>query len=271
MIEAIGLEKTFKVPKNRGTKDRGEVADPRDQGKLFHALRGISFKCEKGRVLGMVGPNGAGKTTTLRVLSTALKPTAGRIMIDGEDFSLFPNEIRRRIGFLSGTTGLYPRLTAREMVMYFGRLHRVPQAELVERVDKLFDRFGMHGYANERNDRLSTGMKQKVNIVRTLIHDPSILIFDEPTTGLDIMSVQVLLEFIADSKRQQRTVIFSTHSLHEVEELCDEVVVIDQGVSKFHGTVPEFKRLQGSQDLTQAFMKAIGAAAPLDRLEGGAA
>ncbi|CAM2005856.1 ABC transporter ATP-binding protein [Acanthopleuribacter pedis] len=256
MIEARGLEKVFKIKGKRGSKER-DSSDPRDEGKIFRALRGVSFRCDKGMVLGLVGPNGAGKTTTLRILSTALTPTKGSIIIDGEDYSLFPNEIRRRIGFLSGTTGLYPRLTAREMVQYFGRLHGMEGKALNHRMDELFERFGMQEFVNERNDKLSTGMKQKVNIVRTLIHDPSIFIFDEPTTGLDIMSVTVFLDFLTESKHQNKTIIFSTHSLHEVETLCDQIVIINRGISSFAGTSAALKQEMGEKTLERAFAKQI--------------
>ncbi len=256
MIEAKGLEKVFKIKGKRGN-GAAEAGDPRDEGKVFRALRGVSFRCDKGMVLGLVGPNGAGKTTTLRILSTALTPTKGGIIIDGEDYSLFPNEIRRRIGFLSGTTGLYPRLTAKEMVQYFGRLHGMESKHLNRRMDELFERFGMLDYVNERNDKLSTGMKQKVNIVRTLVHDPSIFIFDEPTTGLDIMSVGVFLDFLSESKHQNKTIIFSTHSLHEVETLCDQVVIINRGISSFAGTSAMLKQETGETALERAFARRI--------------
>ena len=266
MIEAIGLQKEFKIKGKRSSRERDQ-SDPRDEGKIFRALRGVSFKCDKGMVLGLVGPNGAGKTTTLRILSTALMPTKGSIIINGEDYSLYPNEIRRRIGFLSGTTGLYPRLTAREMVAYFGRLHGMESKHLNRRMDEMFERFGMQEFVNERNDKLSTGMKQKVNIVRTLIHDPSIFIFDEPTTGLDIMSVQVFLDFLTESKHQNKTIIFSTHSLHEVETLCDQMVIINRGISSFAGDTALLKQETGESTLERAFSKKIQA----NESTGGAA
>ena len=258
MIEVQKLRKSFKATARRAGEDTVTGYDPRQQGKLFHAVQDVSFRCDKGHILGIVGPNGAGKTTTLRMLSTALKPSSGRIFIDGEDYSGFPNEIRSRIGFLSGNTGLYPRLTAREMVHYFGKLHGVPNKELNTRIDQLFERFNMHSFSGERTDKLSTGMKQKVNIVRTLIHGPSILILDEPTTGLDIMTSRTILEFIRECRNDNRTIVFSTHNMHEVEALCDSLVVIHQGHSCFHGTTGQLRGQFNKPDLAEAFLSCIG-------------
>jgi sodium transport system ATP-binding protein len=209
-------------------------------------------------VLGLLGPNGAGKTTTLRILSTALRPDAGSAHIDDIDILAEPLLARQRIGFLSGSTGLYGRLTARENIEYFGRLHGMPPAVLKRRCDQLFEQLQMHGYANKRADQLSTGMRQKCAIARTVVHQPRIVILDEPTTGLDVMSAKILLDFIASYKALRIPLIFSTHHLHEVDKLCDRVCIINQGASVFNGTVDQLRALGGSHDLYDAFVRVIG-------------
>lgn len=255
MIEVVGLAKRFasRVKKERRAKPR----DPREQPDSFHALRDVSFSCAPGEVLGLLGPNGAGKTTTLRVLSTALRPDSGRASIDGIDIVADPLEARRRIGFLSGSTGLYGRLTVRENVEYFGRLHGMPAERLKQRCDALFEQLDIHRFSHKRADQLSTGMRQKCAIARTVIHDPRVVILDEPTSGLDVMSAKLLLDFIASYKALGIPLIFSTHHLHEVEKLCDRVCVINQGRSVFNGTVDGLRALGGSRDLYDAFVHVI--------------
>lgn len=256
MIEVRGLKKTFRIPRQRGSAKQ-KSQDSRQEGSLFHAVKDVSFRCESGMIMGLLGPNGAGKTTTLRILSTALQPSAGQIIIDGQDLSRHPEDIRRGLGFLSGSTGLYPRLTAREMVIYFGKLHGLRGKRLEGRVDELFERFDMHHYANERNDRLSTGMRQRVNIARTIVHDPAVLVLDEPTTGLDLMSSQTILDFIKECKEAKKTVVFSTHHLHEIEAICDEVAVIVEGVSCFNGSHRKLCQEEGVEDLASAFLQRV--------------
>lgn len=256
MIEVKGLSKRFRLPPRKAGKPP-QAADPREQGEWFQAVRDVSFACAPGEVLGLLGPNGAGKTTTLRMLSTALKPDAGTALVEGVDVLRDPLAARRVIGFLSGSTGLYGRLTVRENVEYFGRLHGVNGAELSRRVDELFSRLDMHAYADKRADALSTGMKQKCSIARTVIHEPKVVILDEPTTGLDVMAAKTLLDFIQSYKDKRIPLIFSTHHLHEVEKLCDRVCVINHGTTAFNGTVDELRHLGGSHDLYDAFVSVI--------------
>src|ERR1700759_53200 len=178
MIETRGLTKIF------NDKKRGQI----------HAVDHVTFTCKPGQIYGLLGANGAGKTTTLRFLATILEPTDGTAVVCGHDIVEEPEKVRANVGFLSTATALYPRLTAREVVQYFGRLNGLSDAVLKERVDKIFDRLDMNGFRDRRCDKLSTGMKQKTSIARTLVHDPAVMIFDEPTSGLDVMTARTIIE-----------------------------------------------------------------------------
>jgi sodium transport system ATP-binding protein len=193
----------------------------------------------------------------LRLLSTALTPDAGSIHANDVDLLADPLVARQQIGFLSGSTGLYGRLTARENIEYFGRLHGMSPAYLKRRCDHLFELLQMHEFGDKRADQLSTGMRQKCSIARTVVHEPHIVILDEPTTGLDVMSAKILLDFIASYKALRVPLIFSTHHLHEVEKLCDRVCIVNHGKTAFHGTVDELRQLGGSADLYDAFVGVI--------------
>lgn len=256
MIEIDRLAKKFKVenPKKLSEQDK---KDPRLEGRFFHSVREVSFRCEKGEVLGLLGPNGAGKTTTLRMLSTALSPDSGTITIGGEDILKNPVAARRQIGFLSGGTGLYGRLSGRENIAYFGQLNGMTQSEISKRTAELSERLEMESFLDRRSETYSTGMKQKASIARSVIHSPDVVILDEPTTGLDIMATQTVLNFIRDLKSENVPVIFSTHHLDEVSELCDRVTVIDQGKTMFNDTFDAFNKLDESS-LHEAFLRSIG-------------
>src|SRR6202521_4387292 len=213
MIEARSLSKRFH------DKKRGEI----------RAVDNVSFRCDPGRIYGLLGANGAGKTTTLRMLATILEPTDGTALVCGFDVVEDPEKVRANVGFLSTAAALYPRLTAQEMVEYFGRLNGIQEAELMRRLDEIFTRLDMDSFRDRRCDQLSTGMKQKTSIARTLIHDPQVMIFDEPTLGLDIMTARTILEFIRECRQRGKTVIFSTHVMSEVETLCDVIGIIQSG------------------------------------------
>lgn len=256
MIEIQHLRKAFALDKKNKLTD-AEKADVRYSANSFQSVRDVSFSCGAGEVLGLLGPNGAGKTTALRMLSTALKPDGGSVLIDGQDVLKNPNEARKRIGFLSSSTGLYGRLTAYENVAYFARLHGLTETLLKSRIDEIFTLLDMHSFANRRAEQMSSGMKQRTAIARAVIHQPSLVVLDEPTTGLDIMTTQTVLEFIQRLKAQGTPVLFSTHHLDEVAALCDRVVVINQGCSEFSGTLAEFKALAKGDDLRSAFMAVI--------------
>lgn len=256
MIEINHLAKAFAIGK--GSKlSESEQQDVRYSKNAFLSVRDVSFHCDQGEVLGLLGPNGAGKTTTLRMLSTALKPDGGTVLINGVDVLKQPLKARQQIGFLSADTGLYGKLTAFENIAYFGRLHGMKDAALRSRIDELFTLLNMHDFANRRADNMSTGMKQKTAIARAVVHSPKVVILDEPTTGLDIMTVQTVLDFIQSLKALKTPVIFSTHHLDEVAALCDRVVVIDKGISTFSGSIEAFRQCTESGDLREAFLSVI--------------
>ncbi|MFT4928484.1 MAG: sodium transport system ATP-binding protein [Phenylobacterium sp.] len=259
MIEVSGLAKRFKLAKSHQLSD-AEKSDPRLFDGYFHSVTDVSFSCAPGQVLGLLGPNGAGKTTTLRMLSSALTPWRGEILINGIDVVKKPLLARNKIGFLSGSTGLYGKLTARENVEYFGRLHGLSPQALKQQVDALFEMLGIHQFASRRADSLSTGMKQKTSIARAVVHKPEVVVLDEPTTGLDIMATQTVLDFIRQLKNDGTPVIFSTHHLDEVNLLCDKVTIINEGKNCFSGSVTELLDHAGADNLNQAFMHAVGAA-----------
>ena len=256
MIEVIGLKKKFKLTKDH-KKNKLDKVDPREDKEFFHSVRDVSFSCSKGEVLGLLGPNGAGKTTTLRMISTALKPDEGSIHIAGADIVKKPLLGRKSIGFLSGSTGLYGRLTVKENIEYFAKLHGMNKADIKVRCEELFDLLDMHSFIDKRAENLSTGMKQKANIARAVVHHPEVVVLDEPTTGLDIMTTQTVIKFIKGLKEQGTPVIFSTHHLDEVALLCDRVAVINEGVSCFDGSLEEFKQAGNSDELNQAFMNIL--------------
>lgn len=240
MISVTDLSKRFQVenPKKLTTQEQN---DPRLKGRFFYSVENVSFQCAKGEVLGLLGPNGAGKTTTLRILSSALQADSGQIKIDDVDVTQNPNKARKSLGFLSGNTGLYGRLSGRENIHYFARLHGMSEAQTKTRIEELSDMLEMDDFLDRRCENYSSGMKQKTAIARAVVHSPSAVVLDEPTTGLDIMATQTVINFIKSLKAQSVPVIFSTHHLEEVAELCDQVTVIDQGYSRFMGSLDEFK------------------------------
>src|ERR1700675_4844941 len=213
MIEARSLSKRFH------DKKRGQIC----------AVENVSFTCRPGSIYGLLGANGAGKTTTLRMLATILEPSDGTALVFGHDIVEDPEKVRASVGFLSTATALYPRLTAQEMVEYFGRLNGLDEATLKKRIDDIFNRLDMNSFRDRRCDKLSTGMKQKVSTARTLVHDPPVMIFDEPTLGLDVMTARTIVAFIRECRAQGKTVLFSTHVMSEAEKLCDNIGIIHQG------------------------------------------
>lgn len=255
MIIIDRLAKKFAVENPKKLSEQ-EQKDVRLKGRFFHSVIDVSLHCEKGQVLGLLGPNGAGKTTTLRMLSTALKPDSGTITINGEDVLTDPLVARKKIGFLSGTTGLYARLTGRENITYFGQLHGLNDELIASRLDVLADKLDMQNFLDRKSDNYSSGMKQKTAIARAMIHEPELVVLDEPTTGLDIIATQTVLNFIKDLKSQGIPVIFSTHHLDEVNELCDRVCVIDKGVTRFDDSIEAFVGL-ADNSLNQSFLNTL--------------
>src|ERR1700732_2503277 len=241
MIEAQGLVKRFR------DKKRGEV----------RAVDQVSFRCKPGEIFGLLGANGAGKTTTLRMLATILRPSEGHAIVAGYDVTRQPKQVRSCVGFLSTATALYGRLSAQEMVEYFGRLHGLDETTLRQRIDAIFERLEMNDFRDRRCDNLSTGMKQKVSIARTLVHDPSVMIFDEPTVGLDVMAARTIIAFIRECRDRGKTVIFSTHVMSEVEKLCDVIGIIHDGKLLAEGTLPQLREKHAERDLEEIFVKIV--------------
>jgi len=201
-----------------------------DEGRgEIKAVDSVSFECHEGEIFGLLGANGAGKTTTLRMLSTILAPTSGSAAIMGHDVIRNPEGVRKNLGFYSATTALYPRLTTRETIDFFARINQYPADLVQKRVDYLIDRFSLAKYADARIEKLSSGMKQKVSIARTIAHNPSILIFDEPTVGLDVLNALDVQETIRELRSEGKTIIFSTHIMSEAERLCDRIAIIHAG------------------------------------------
>ncbi len=250
MIQVENLTKQYTLSKKQ-QKEFGKK-----ESKVT-AVDHISFTCQPGRVFTLLGPNGAGKTTTLRMLATILKPNSGSIHIAGINAMEQPKKARKKIGFLTGSTELYARLTPDEVVAYFAHLHRVPKDVFLERKEKLYQLFGVHEFHNKQIGKLSTGMKQKVSICRTMIHDPEVVIFDEPTSGLDVISAQSIIHLIKDCKEKNKTVIFSSHIMDEVDLLSDDLAIIHKGKMLFNDTFKAFKEQAKSDSLTEEFIRIV--------------
>lgn len=238
MIRAEGLRKEFAGPK----------------GNAVVAVAGATFSVAAGEIFGLLGPNGAGKTTLLRMLATIITPTAGQCWISGHPTWKSPEKARRQVGFLSGNTKLYGRLKAREMLLYFGRLYGMTDEAIAQRIEELASTLDMKPIMEQRCDTLSTGQTQKVSIARVLLHDPPVLILDEPTLGLDIMTSTTILDFILDAKRRQHSIIFSTHYMTEAELLCDRVGLIYSGEIMAMDTKKRLYEESGTDNLHDVFM-----------------
>jgi len=222
-------------------------------------LRGISFEARAGEIFGLLGPNGAGKTTTLRIIGTLLAPDAGSVAVLGFDTRTAPEEVRRRVGVVTAEIGVYPRLSARENIAYFARLSGVTDRELARKVDAVLERLDMGSFATQRAESLSSGQKQKVAIARAIVHDPPVLMFDEPTSNLDVLASREIREFMVESRNRGKCVVFSTHVLHDAERLCDRVTIIHQGRVVASGPTAE---VRGAYlELEDAFMKLVEATA----------
>jgi sodium transport system ATP-binding protein len=222
----------------------------------IRAVDGVSFSVRAGEIFGLLGPNGAGKTTTLRIISTVLRPSRGTVQVCGFDVLREAAAVRRVIGCVSASTAVYDRMTAREMVYYFGRLYGLPGRVVAQRAQDLFDRLNLSD-PDRLGAKMSSGMKQKVSIARALIHDPPVLVFDEPTLGLDVLAARAVLEIITQLRAEGKCVIFSTHIMREVEKLCDRIAIIHQGRILAFGTLPELRRIYGEEDLEELFFRLI--------------
>jgi sodium transport system ATP-binding protein len=221
-------------------------------------LRGISFDARSGEIFGLLGPNGAGKTTTLRIICTLLAPDAGKVQVLDFDTRTAPQEVRRRVGVVTAEIGIYPRLTARENIAYFAELTGVLDGQLDQRIDAVVERLDMASFANQRAESLSSGQKQKVAIARAIVHDPPVLMFDEPTSNLDVLASREIREFMVESRGRGKCVIFSTHVLHDAERLCDRVTIIHQGRVVASGATSEVRGEH--HDLEDSFLALVEAA-----------
>jgi len=249
MIQVRNLSKTFADPK------RGAL----------RAVDGVSFEVREREIFGLLGPNGAGKTTTLRLLATVMSPTGGTALVGGHDIVRQSGEVRKQIGFLSGDMGLYHRLTPREILRFFAELHGLNGAALRDRIRQMVALLQMESFADTKVDQLSTGMRQKVAIARTLIHDPPILILDEPASGLDVPTARVIEEFILEARRAGKCILLSTHVMEEAEYLCDRIAVIHQGKLRISGTMEELRAATGKQRLREIFLALLGLEADTTR------
>ncbi|MBM3430185.1 MAG: ABC transporter ATP-binding protein [Crocinitomicaceae bacterium] len=250
MIKVSELVKDFRLTKQ-------QIKESTSNERIQRAVDHVSFTCEPGKVFSLLGPNGAGKTTTLRMLSTIFTPTAGSIEICGIDAVKEPEKARSKIGFLTGSTGLYARLTPNEVIDYFGMLYEVDKSTVNRRKEKLIELLNMGDFMNKRIGKLSTGMKQKVSIARTMIHDPEVVVFDEPTSGLDVITAENIITLIRDCKNQGKTVIFSSHIMSEVDLLCDDLAIIHKGIIKFQGSMESFRTNMIESNLTQEFIRIV--------------
>ena len=219
----------------------------------FTAVDAVSFSVQKGEIYGLLGPNGAGKTTVLRMLSTVLTPTEGIATVAGYDVVRDSAEVRRHIGFVSNNTAIYDRMTAWEMVEYFGRLHGMKAAQLTDRLETLFDQLRMNEFRDIPGSKMSTGMKQKVSIARAMIHDPPVLVFDEATLGLDVLVARNLLGVIRSLREAGKCLIFSTHIMSEVERLCDRIAIMYRGRILDSGTLDELRDRHREDDFEELF------------------
>jgi sodium transport system ATP-binding protein len=225
---------------------------------VVKAVDGVSFRAEDGQITGLLGPNGAGKTTTLRMLYTLMRPDTGTVSVDGVDIFKDAEAARRRLGVLPDARGVYKRLTARENIEYFGRLHGMDEALIRERTARLVAALGMEEILDRQAEGFSQGQRTKTAIARALVHDPKNVILDEPTNGLDVMTTRGLRHFLQQLKAEGRCVVFSSHIMQEVAALCDRIVIIAKGRVVAQGTPDELRSLTGESNLEEAFVKAIG-------------
>lgn len=241
MIQVAGLTKIF------NDKKRGKIV----------AVNNLKFNCREGQIFGLLGPNGAGKTTTLRILATMMLPTKGEVIINGSDVVKEANKVRRQIGFLSSETGLYDRFTPRETIKFFGRINGMEDKIIEKKMAEIFHNLNMEDFQDVRVHKLSTGMKQKLSIARCIIHDPPILILDEPTLGLDIITARTVTGYVKRFREQGKCIIYSTHLMREAERLCDVIAIIHQGNLIAQGTLEELKKNSSSEDLEEIFFELI--------------
>jgi sodium transport system ATP-binding protein len=224
---------------------------------LVHAVDHVSFTAHPGEIFGLLGANGAGKTTTMRILCTVLRPTGGRAVVAGYDVATQPSQVRQNIGFLSANTAIYDRMSAWELVQYFGRLYGLTEERLRERLETVFTSLQMNDFRDTLGAKMSTGMRQKVSIARAIVHDPPVLIFDEPTVGLDVLVARAVQHNIEKLRELGKCILFSTHIMREVERLCDRVAIVNRGKVLACGTLTELRERYRQQDLEELFFALV--------------
>ncbi len=242
MLEIKNVSKNFVLPKK----------------KIKQAVNDVSFEVNPGRIYGLLGPNGAGKTTTLRIIGTIFSPSMGDVIFKGESVFGDPVAHRKRLGFISGNTGVYDRLNPKEIATYFGSLNEIPRKTIDERFERISEMLDMKDLLGKQCSKFSTGEKQKVSIARMMISDPEILILDEPTLGLDVITSRTIVDFINDSKKNGKYIILSTHIMSEAEYLCDDVGIIHKGDLKFNGTLEALHGKYPGESLEKVFFNLIG-------------
>lgn len=254
MISVKNVTKEFKLSKKQ-QKEYGK--EHRGINKI-KAVDNISFECQSGRIYGLIGPNGAGKTTILRMIATMLKPTSGTIEVAEFDTVKESQKVRQNIGFMTGQTALYDRLTPNEMVKYIADLNGMNKQQFKIAKEKIFKTLQMNDFANRRIGKLSSGMRQKTSIARTIITNTPVLVFDEPTEGLDIMTSRAIIDLIRSAKSDGKTVVFSTHRMDEVKLLCDDIGIIHNGKMYFNGKLSEFEKQMTQASFEDEFVYLVG-------------
>jgi sodium transport system ATP-binding protein len=252
MISVENVSKTFKMTREQKRELGKSAFSP-----TIEAVKNVSFTCQPGRIFTLLGPNGAGKTTLLRIIATMLRPTSGTVKVAGHDVLREPQKVRASLGFLTGGTGLYDRLTPAELVQYFADLHGMDREAFRRRRDELFSVLGIDEFAKRRIGKLSSGMKQKVSIVRTIIHDPPVIVFDEPTAALDVIAARHIIDLIRQSKKNDKTVLFSTHRMDEVSLLSDDLAILHKGNVLYSGTFQDFQKQMKTKSIEDEFIRIV--------------
>ena len=250
MIEVKNLSKKFKAP----SEEKGIFGFKK---KDFWAVKDLNFNIKEGSVASILGPNGCGKTTTLRMIAGMLTPSKGTAFIDSIDVRKDKQTVKSKIGYMTNNTSLYDRLSVVETIKFFAELNQIPEDIYMPRAEKLFHQLDMTKYLSKRIADLSTGMKQKTSIVRTLIHDPDLVVLDEPTTGVDVTGQSVIIDLIRTIKDSGKTLIFSTHQLNEVRDIADHIVVMKSGEKIFDGNNEAFQALDSNKNFTEIFMDLV--------------
>ncbi|MCI7182189.1 MAG: ABC transporter ATP-binding protein [Schaedlerella sp.] len=252
MIEIRNLTKIYKLNKK-------QMKESKTTNPWKRAVDNLSLTAEPGEIYGLLGPNGAGKTTTLRCISTIIKPTEGEIYVGGHEVQKEPEQVREKIGFLTGDIKLDPQFTVDYLFDFFGRLHQVPEEQLIKRKEELFTYFGIQDFAHKKVKELSTGMGQKAAIAVCLAHDPDIVVFDEPTNGLDVITARSVTDYLKKLRDEGKLVIISTHIMSEAEKICDRIGIIIDGQKVIEGSLEEILQETGTADLEDAFFELYSA------------